>query len=208
MPFHDRHHAALKLADVLMEYKGSSPVVYALPRGGVELGALVAKKLLAPLDLLIPRKIAHPMMSEYAIASVSETGDVIKNASEVVSVDSDWFEGEVKKQRDEAKRRRETYMSGRDPIDVENKVAIVVDDGIATGLTMKAAIDELKKKKPSKIVVAIPVAPRETIKELETLVDQVIVLERPDFFAGSIGAYYDTFDQVEDHQVIQIMDTL
>lgn len=207
MRFRDRQQAGVELAKALEEYRDASAVVYALPRGGVVLGKAVAAGLHAPLDLLIPRKIGAPENEEYAIASVTETGEVVKSEAEVQTVDTTWFAGAVETQRQEAKRRRERYLASRDAIDVEGKTAIIVDDGIATGLTMKAAIVDVKTRKPGFIVVAVPVAPRETIRDLETLVDRVVVLESPLMFMGSIGAYYDFFEQVSDEEVVDLLAT-
>ncbi|MFA5946037.1 MAG: phosphoribosyltransferase family protein [Patescibacteria group bacterium] len=208
MPFIDRENAGQLLAVSLEEYKDKSVVVYALPRGGVALGQIVAEHLHAPLDLLIPRKIGHPDNPEYAIASVSEKGNVIKNEFEVSQIDPVWFESEVTRQRGEAARRRKRYLADRKSSDVKGKIAIIIDDGIATGLTMKAAIDEARAKEPATIVLAVPVAPRDTIRELEQLVDRVIVLKRPLQFQGSIGFYYNTFNQVTDEEVANMMNNL
>ncbi|MFA5946609.1 MAG: phosphoribosyltransferase family protein [Patescibacteria group bacterium] len=208
MPFADRNAAGFLLATSLEEYKDKPVVVFALPRGGVALGKIVAQHLHAPLDLLIPRKIGHPDNPEYAIASVSEKGKVIKNELEVSRIDPAWFEAEVERQRGEAARRRVKYLADRTPVDVKGKTAIIVDDGIATGLTMKAAIDEARAKEPSAVVLAVPVAPRDTIRELEKLVDRLIVLKRPLQFQGSIGFYYKNFSQVSDEEVIEMMSDL
>lgn len=205
MIFKDRIQAGELLAEKLSQYQHQPVVVYALPRGGVVLGRIIADRLEAPFDLLIPRKIGHPSNPEYAIASVTETGDVIKNETEVASVDAEWFHREVEAERKEAKRRREHYLAGRPSADVANKVAIIVDDGIATGLTMKAVISELKQREPRSILVAVPVAPRDTIQELEKLVDRVIVLEKPLLFMGAIGAYYDSFEQLSDEEVMRLL---
>lgn len=205
MRFHNRQQAAEELAKVLDDYRGQDIVVYALPRGGVLLGKVIAEKLHAPLDLLIPRKIGHPTMEEYAIAAVTEFGAIIENSAEVAIVDPAWFRTEVQKQRQEAKRRREKYLQNRSQAEVSGKTAIIVDDGIATGLTMKAAITDLKRLHPSRIVIAVPIAPQDTIKELETLVDKVIVIEKPFIFLGAIGSYYDSFEQVSDEEVVKLM---
>jgi len=205
MIFTDRIEAGKKLAEVLRAYKRSDVVVYALPRGGVVLGVEVARMLGAPLDLLIPRKIGHPSSSEYAIAAVAEDGDIVANEEEVSRVDQVWFKKEVAHQRAEAKRRREKYLAGRPTSAVEGKTAIIVDDGIATGLTMKAAIMELKHRKPKKIVVAIPVIPADTFTVLSALVDEVVALDKPEQFLGAIGNYYKSFPQVEDEEVIALM---
>lgn len=205
MIFQDRHHAGVLLAERLREYQGKPVVVYALPRGGVVLGDIVAKQLHAPFDLLVPRKIGHPNNPEYAIASVSEKGAVIKNETETALVDQDWFNHEVQEQREEAARRRTTFLAGRPPKDASGKTAIIVDDGIATGLTMKAAIDEVRAMHPASVVLAVPVAPKDTTREFQALVDDVVVLECPDQFLGSIGAYYDRFGQVSDDEVVETM---
>jgi predicted phosphoribosyltransferase len=202
MKFRDRQQVAEELARMLIEFQNKPIVVYALPRGGVVLGQIIANYLHAPLDLLIPRKICHPSMPEYAIASVTEFGEVVENKKEVASVDHVWYKQEVEQQRQEAGRRREKYLQGRTPVDVAGKVALIVDDGIATGLTMKAAIADVKRRDPAQIILAVPVAPSDTVEELEKLVDRVVVLEKPLIFLGAIGAYYDSFDQVNDEEVI------
>jgi len=207
MSFANRQQAGKALTDAVSDYQDKPVVVYALPRGGVVLGKIVASSLHAPLDLLIPRKIGAPGNEEYAIASVTETGDVVKSP-EATSVDPSWFAQAVVAQRVEAKRRRERYLSGRAQPDVTGKTAIIVDDGIATGLTMKAAIEDVKTHQPQSIVIAVPVAPQDTVKELEGLVDHVVVLETPLLFLGSIGAYYDSFEQVSDEEVVDLMSNL
>ncbi|MBI5794397.1 phosphoribosyl transferase [Candidatus Uhrbacteria bacterium] len=205
MRFHDRTQAAKELAKVLRKYRGEEVVVYALPRGGVILGQIVATYLHAPLDLLVPRKIGHPSMPEFAIAAVTELGEVVQNKEEVARVDPAWFAQAVEQERKEAKRRREVYLQGRARADVAGKTAIIVDDGIATGLTVRAAIADVRRSKPARVILAVPVAPRDTVQALEGLVDQVIVLEMPQFFQGSIGAYYDSFDQVSDEEVVHLL---
>jgi predicted phosphoribosyltransferase len=205
MRFRDRNHAAEELTKALAEYRDRPLVVYALPRGGVVLGKIIAADLRAPLDLLIPRKIGYPSNPEYAIAAVTETGDVVENKEEVAHIDAAWFNQEVEHQRQEARRRRERYLADRPPPDARGKTAIIVDDGIATGLTMKAAITDLKNRKPASIVIAVPVAPQETVHELEKMVDRVVALEQSLFFLGAIGAYYDTFEQVSDEEVIALL---
>lgn len=205
MQFRDRQEAGRLLAEKLKHYQGKDVVVYALPRGGVITGIEVARVLHAPLDLLIPRKIGHPYNPEYAIAAVTETGEVVKNEAEVAKVDSAWFAEEVVRQREEAQRRRERYLHDRAPLDVTEKIAIVVDDGIATGLTTRAALDELRKRSPAKIVVATPVAPPSTVDELREHVDEVVIVHVPDYFFGAIGSYYQSFDQVNDEEVETLM---
>jgi predicted phosphoribosyltransferase len=171
----------------------------------VVIAAEVAGHLHAPLDVSIPRKVGHPFNPEYAIAAVTENGGMAANQEEITEVDPAWFEEEVTKQRQEAKRRRELYLKGRPPVSVKGKTAIIVDDGIATGLTMKAAIHDVQQRKPAKIIVAVPVAPKETVEALKKEVDEVICLIVPEIFLGAIGAYYEDFPQVPDDEVISLM---
>lgn len=203
MLFKDRREAAKKLASALKARLEGNAVVYALPRGGVVLGAVIAKGLGAPLDLLIVRKVGHPSSAEYAIAAVAEDGHLVSNEGEVAAVDSEWFKYEVASQRAEAARRREVYCANRKPIEGAGKIAIVVDDGLATGLTMRLAIEEIKHRKPKKIFVAVPVASEETVRDIKPLVDDVIALHVPRGFFGAIGAYYADFPQISDAEVIQ-----
>lgn len=190
---------------MLGAYTGDDAVVYALPRGGVPVALEVAKALDAPLDLVIPRKVGHPASPEYAIAAVTESGEIVRNESEVAALDPDWFERAVAEEREEATRRRERYLAGRKPIPAEGKTAIVVDDGIATGLTMRAAVRAIRKQKPARLIVAIPVAPDEVIEQLTKEVDEVIVAVQPRPFLGAIGAYYRDFEQTADSEVIQAL---
>ncbi len=203
--FKNREEAAENLAEKLSEYKGKNAVIYALPRGGVVTGYVIAKKLNLPLDLVISRKIAHPFSPEYAIGAVAEDGHFISNPVEVSEVDQDWLKKEIEAQRAEAKRRREKYTQER--IDAKNKIAIIVDDGIATGLTIKCAIEEIKHQNPYKIVVAVPVAPAENIPVIKKLVDDVICL-LPALYLASIGEFYKSFPQIEDEEVIKLMKSL
>lgn len=205
MFFRDRVDAGHQLASALDEYRGQEVVVYALPRGGVVLGVEVAKSLHAPLDLLITRKIGHPLAPEYAICAISEVGGLICNEEERARVDPRWLEVAIARERQEALRRRDRYLQGRHPISVEGKVAILVDDGIATGLTMRAAIDEVKRRHPRQVVVAIPVIPKETAAVLRREADRVIALDIPEMFLGAIGAYYEDFWPIEDEEVLRLL---
>jgi len=204
MIFKDRIDAGNKLAEALMTYQGDDVVVYALPRGGVVLGAEIARVLKSPLDLVVVRKVGHPQSPEYGIAAVAEDGHTIENREEVDSIDKEWFEEEVQLQQQEARRRRELYMQSRAPIPATGKIAILVDDGLATGLTMFAAIQEVRHFQPRKIVVAVPVAPPQTVERLREVADEVVALFVTRHF-GAIGAFYSRFDQVTDEEVIELM---
>jgi predicted phosphoribosyltransferase len=204
--FKDRIEAGRKLAEALDTYKGKEVVVYALPRGGVPIGVEVASYLEAPLDLVITRKIGHPYSPEYAVAAVSEEGEVLYNEREKRNLEPAWFEAQIKEKREEARRRRRLYLGDRKPVPVEGKIAIVVDDGIATGLTLRVSILAVKNRRPAKLVVGVPVAPPDTVERLKKEVDEVVVVHLPDYFLGAIGAYYDDFSQVSDDEVIQLME--
>lgn len=205
MRFRDRVDAGRRLAEALKKYRDQDGIVYALPRGGVVLGAEIARALRLPLDLIIPRKIGHPMSPEYAICAVVEEGEMVCNEWEVARVDPKWFKRVVEAQRQEARRRRGLYLEGRPPLPAEGKTAIVVDDGIATGLTMEAAIRDIKSKKPARVVVAVPVAPRDTAERLGREVDEIVALDIPEYYLGAVGAYYDDFPQVSDEEVVALM---
>jgi putative phosphoribosyl transferase len=202
--FLDRRDAGKKLAQALLPYKDQPVVVYALPRGGVVLGVEVARVLAAELDLIVVRKIGHPLQPEYAIGAVAEDGYVIANPDELPALDRGWFERATDVELKEAQRRRNLYLQGRKPVAVTNKIAIIVDDGLATGLTMLAAIHEIRKRHPHKVVVGVPVAASETAARLRSEVDHLVVLEIPDWL-GAIGAFYQRFDQVSAEDVVALM---
>ena len=202
--FRDRTDAGKKLAQALMAYRGQSIVVYALPRGGVVLGVEVARSLEAPLDLIVVRKIGHPLQPEYAIGAVAEDGYVVTNPHEISGLDERWFDRATAGELKEARRRRTLFLQGRRPVAVRGKIAIIVDDGLATGLTMLAAIHEIRKRGPQKVVVAVPVAAAETADKLRPEVDDLVVLHIPEWL-GAIGAFYQHFEQVSDDEVVALM---
>jgi len=204
--FKDREDAAEKLAKQLLDYRNKSPVVLAIPRGGVVVAYEVAKELNAPLDLIIPRKIGAPSDPELAIGAVTEDGTTIINQQlvTILGVSTEYVELEKKRQIQEIKRRVSLYRGDAVPQSLEGKTVIIVDDGIATGFTMKAAIHSVRKQKPSSIVVAVPVGPPDTVEEMKKEVDKVICLiTHEPFFA--IGQFYSDFGQVSDEKVIQLM---
>lgn len=210
MEFKDRVEAGKLLANALKAYKGQDVVVYALPRGGVVIAQQVAQMLHAPLDLVLAHKIGHPFQPEYAIAAISEGGHVVENTKEVASVDKEWYEQEKLFQMNEIHRRRTAYLKGKPGIKAQGKIAIIVDDGVATGLTMQATIKELRHHNPKKIVVAVPVAPKNTALLLKDMADDFVGIEVPEsyLFRGAIGAYYEDFSQVDDSEVISILDSI
>jgi putative phosphoribosyl transferase len=183
--------------------KASPLSFYALPRGGVVLGVEVARSLEAPLDLIVVRKIGHPLQAEYAIGAVAEDGYVVTNPNEIATLDKRWFERAPAVELKETQRRRALFLHGLRPVQVRDKIAIIIDDGLATGLTMLAAIHEIRKRRPQKVVVAVPVAAAETADKLRPEVDDLVVLYIPEWL-GAIGAFYQRFDQVSDHEVVTL----
>jgi putative phosphoribosyl transferase len=207
MQFRDRQEAGRLMANALSKYKGQDVVVYALPRGGVVNAAEIALALQAPLDLILAHKIGHPYQPEYAIGAVSEHGQSVVSSREV-HIDKAWFEAEKKRQMQELKKKRALYLKGRPEIPIKGKIAILVDDGIATGLTMQAGILDLKQRHPQKIVVAVPVAPRSTAELLGKQADEFVGLEIPEdyYYRGAVGSYYDNFSQTLDEEVIELLE--
>ena len=205
MRFKDRVDAGQKLAAALEKYKREDVVVYAIPRGGVVLGYEIAKQLEAPLDLVIPRKVGHPLSPEYAVCVVAEDGEMLCNEAEAAMVDKKWLQAAAEKERKEAQRRRQVYLGGRPPLSPQDKIAILVDDGVATGLTFLLAIRQLRRLHPKQVVAAIPVAPQETAQLLRAEADELVVLHAPRMYLGAVGAYYDEFEQVEDEEVIKLL---
>lgn len=205
MRFKNRTEAGSLLAKELDKYRRSIAIVFALPRGGVVLGAEIAEYLNLPLDLVIPRKIGHPLYPEYAIGAVTEDGQVILDYAEASTHNPRWLKSAILKEAEEARRRRSLYLKGRTHLSLKGKTAIIVDDGIATGLTMQAALRDIKSKQPANIVLAIPVLPPDVAKQLEKHADEIIALDVPELYAGSVAAYYEKFNQVEDEEVIEYL---
>lgn len=205
MRFRDRTDAGQQLADALEKYRGQPAVVYALPRGGVVLGAIIAERMGAALDLAIPRKVGHPTSPETAVCAVNEEGFRLCNELEQ-TVDRAWLEAATAREVAEAKRRRETYLGARAAPSVKGKIAVLVDDGIATGLTMRVAIHGVRQQRPAQVIVAVPVAPSDTAEQIRAEVDELVVLAAiPTGYFGAVGAYYDDFAQVEDDEVIRLL---
>ena len=197
--FRDRIEAGQKLA-VALQTKFTTiekGVVLALPRGGVVIGYEIAQKLNLPLDIIVTRKIGAPFNPEYAVAAVSEHELMVSPRE---NPDPNYLKKEVEDERQEIQRRLKEYRGQKPEVDLKNKTAILVDDGLATGLTMEVAIREVREKNPRRIILAVPVAPPETIERLKKLVDETIVLNiEPMFFA--VGQFYEDFPQVSDEDV-------
>lgn len=204
--FKDRKEAGKFLAKSLEKHRNDKIVILALPRGGVVVGYEIAKALKAPFDVLVTRKIGHPDNSEYAICAVDEKGSLLCNEMATKLVDPKWLNEEILHQQKEAKRRVALYQGKHIPEKIKGKIAIIVDDGIATGLSMMAAVRSVKMQNPQKIIVAIPVAPLESINLIyDEGADEVVTLEPSARFMGSVGAHYIQFEQVEDSEVINLL---
>ncbi len=192
MLFKNRSEAGMLLADALKGYAGPDTIVLALPRGGVVVGYEVAKALRAPLDVIITRKIGAPGIPEYAIGAVAENGEVLLN------------DEEIKHQKSEIERRKILYRGGRQLPSLKGRRVILVDDGIATGFTVKTSIRAVRAEKPREIVLAVPVAPDDVIDELAATVDAVVCLATPQPFIA-VGAWYQRFEQTTDDEVKSIL---
>ena len=203
--FIDRKAAGVQLAQALKAYRGKEVIVLALPRGGIVLGFEVAKALEAPLGLVITRKIGHPMSPEWAVCAVAEDGTLLCDEAERVQLDPEWLRVAVKNEQAEAARRRHTYLPKDKDVSLKGKVVIVVDDGVATGLTLRVALKALTKQQPKKLVVAVPVSPHSVVETLKQEADEVVVLEDALNYLGAVGTYYDKFPQVSDREVIDLL---
>jgi putative phosphoribosyl transferase len=207
--FSDRAEAGRLLAARLAERNYDRPVVLALPRGGLPVGLEVARALNAPMDAVLVRKIGVPWQPELAAAAVvnGDNPEVVRNEGVIAMADigEEYMAAEAAKKLKEIELRRERYLKGRPQPEVRGCTAIVVDDGIATGATMRAALRATRRRGPARLVLAVPVAPPESVTELSPEVDEVVCLATPEpFFA--IGIYYRDFTQVEDEQAIAALD--
>jgi putative phosphoribosyl transferase len=208
MPFKDRRDAGRKLAKELAGYKKLQPVVLALPRGGVPVAAEVCAALKAPLDLVLVRKIGVPFQPELAMGAVVDgaTPTIVRNEDviRVANIDEATFNEICDAELTEIEQRRQRYSGMRDRVEVAGCTAIVIDDGIATGATTRAALRAIRARRPQKLVLAVPVAPTSTLAELQSETDDIICLEDYEVF-GAIGIYYANFRQVSDQEVIDIL---
>lgn len=206
--FRNRQEAGQKLGIELAKLQLQDPVVLALPRGGVPVAAEVAKVLKAPLDLVLVRKVGAPGNQELAVAAIvdGDPADVVLNREivEAYSLDDDELRALIAKERPELERRRAAYRGTRKPISVNGKSVIVVDDGAATGTTMKVAIRSLKRRSPREIVVALPVAPPQTLTDLACEADWAVCLTEPSQFR-TLGQHYLNFPQLSDAEVLTIL---
>jgi len=209
MIFRDRNDAGKRLILPLAKYRDQpDAIVIGLPRGGVVVAYEVAQGLNLLIDIIAPRKVGSPFNPELAIGAVTATGAGFFNEDiiEQLEVPKEYIQKEAEKERKVAQQRQEMYRKGRPPLNLKGKTVLLVDDGLATGATMKAAIQLVKEQKAKQIVVVIPVAPPDTLIEIEMMVDQVICLYAPPFFQA-VGQFYETFGQTSDEEVMQILRT-
>jgi predicted phosphoribosyltransferase len=194
----------MKLIPRLEKYKTVKGLVLAVPRGGVPLGYYIAKCYNLPMDLLLTKKIGHPMNNEVAIGAVSLEDYIIDNHHKI---SNEYIEKEVEKIRSRLKETYKKLMGNRPVIDLKDKVVIIVDDGIATGYTLLAAIRLIKKHNPEKIVVAVPVSPQEAANKIKKEVDDFVCLTIPEDFFG-VGEYYYDFSEVSDEKVTELLNDM
>ena len=205
MIFRDRQDAGRRLAEALEKYRGADAIVLAIPRGGVVVGYEVARALGLPLDVIIPRKIGAPYQPELAIGAIGEDEYVLDQQTvQYLGVSQQYISEEIERQKREIERRWKLYRNDRPFPDLTGKTAILADDGIATGYTTMAAARAIRKRKPAKLVLAVPIAPPESVARLRPEVDELIVLDTPEpFFA--VGSWYEVFDQTTDEEVIELL---
>jgi predicted phosphoribosyltransferase len=207
--FKNRVEAGWLLARDLQQYRAEKPIVLALPRGGVPVAAEIARALDAPLDLIIVRKIGAPGQPELAVGAIAdaEPPQIVRNEELLLKLDipEDAFAREVAEQQREIERRRNAYLRGRPPLPLDRRTAIVVDDGIATGATTRAALHAAKRRGAARLILAVPVAPAATLAALRPLVDELVCLATPDPFYA-IGAHYADFHQIADGEVVALLE--
>src|SRR5215471_5486408 len=206
--FADRRTAGRQLAARLYHLRQDEPLVLALPRGGVPVGFEVARELDAPLDIVLVRKIGVPWQPELALGAVVNGGDpqtiINRNLAAELAIDEDYITSEAARQLQEIERRRKVYRGNRPPVPLAGRTVIVVDGGIATGSTARTALRAIRNAGARKIVLAVPVAPKDALGELQTEVDEIICLSTPSpFFA--VGAHYAEFGQLVDADVISLL---
>ncbi len=203
--FRDRQEAGRRLAKRLEVYRGRKPLVLGIPRGAVVMAAEIAKELGGEVDVALVHKLRAPGQPEFAIGSIDERGTVyLSDAAERLGLSRDDIAEESRFQLRSLQRRRAQYTSVRPPIPPAGRVVIVVDDGLATGATMIAALGALRDQKPAKLIAATAVAPAETVARVRALADDVVCLETPSIF-HAVGEFFEDFSQVEDEDVIHIL---
>jgi len=203
--FKNRQEAGTLLAQRLREFEGSNALVLALPRGGVVLGKEIAQILNLPMDLIVVKKIGHPLDPEYAVGAITANGVLASNEAAIADIGPEWLKEEISEKIKEAKQKEKLYLQNKGNIKIGGKTIVLVDDGIATGLSTLVAIRDIRAKKPQKIIVAVPVISKEAEKTVKGEADEVISLVESKGFIGAIGSHYEEFPQVSDEEVINIL---
>jgi putative phosphoribosyl transferase len=203
--FSDRSEAGARLAEALGHLADEQVVVLGVPRGGVEVAAEVARLLRWPLDIVVPRKVGAPFNPELGLGAIAPGVRVLDEGMlKTLNVDRDYLENEIASQEEEIRRRTEAYRGDRDPVEIDGRVAVVIDDGVATGGTSAAALRWARERGASRVVLAVPVAPREAVMRLAKEADEVVCLATPDpFFA--VGQWYEAFPQTSDGEVVALL---
>lgn len=201
MMFHDRTHAAFQMAHELRKYHRENAIILAIPRGGVPIGYTIAHQLALPLEVVLVKKIGHPGNPEYAIGSVSATELIL---SDTEGISEEYIKSEIKRLRKVMQEKYVVFMQDRKPADLTGKIAILVDDGLATGNTMLACMEHVRKNNPKKIVVAVPVSSNSAHRKIKDKADELICLyTSADFYA--VGQFYENFSEVTDETVAQLI---
>ena len=206
MGFADRIDAGRRLAELLTVHRGEGAVVLALPRGGVPIGREVASALGCPLDVLVVRKVGHPHQPELGVGAVGEGGISVLNDDLLArtGLEPADLRDTIERETREVERRISRYRGDRARVDVTGRTAIVVDDGLATGFTARAAVDVVRRLGAERVVVAVPVAPAETVVDLRSVADEVVAVETPAHFYA-IGEHYRDFHQLTDVEVVDLL---
>lgn len=205
MIFANRIAAANKLAEALSEYRDKNPLILAIPRGAVPMAKVIAQQLNGEMDVVLVRKLRAPGNPEFAIGAVDESGWVyLADYAGQTGADQNYIDEEVAAQLETIRQRRTQYTPKRPPVDPAGRIVIVIDDGLATGSTMIAALHALRNKQPAELICAIPVAPPDTLRKMHGKADRIVCLSSPvDFYA--VGQFYSDFPQVTDEEVIDCL---
>ncbi len=208
MMFRDRSDAGRRLAERLETYRTQDPLVLAIPRGGVPVGCEISRALRAPFDLIIPRKLPIPYNTEAGFGAVTPDGTVVLNEPLVKQLGLPQWEIDsiVMTVLDEVQRRVKAYRDGP-PLDPRGKTVIIVDDGLASGYTMIAAVRDVRKKAPARVIVAVPCSPRSSVERLQEEADEVISLAIQEYGSFAVASYYEEFPDLSDGQVLAMLGT-